>query len=277
MNADQQPVNSIDVMVTPQADSTPQRSHPLVSVVLPCLNEEEAIGICLEKLKAMFQREGINGEIIVSDNGSTDRSVEIATRMDVVVCHQPERGYGNAYLMGMEVAKGDYLVMADADDTYDFNLIPTFLKMLADEHYDFVTGSRYLEGGDAHITFLHRFVGNPALTAALNVLFGTKYTDVYCGFRAFSRQAYDLIRPLSPGMEFNLELAVNAKLAQLKIAEIPIVLAPRLGKSKLHTLKDGWRSLRLMILYCPNKVFLIPDTHKINAMIPETAPGSRPW
>jgi glycosyltransferase involved in cell wall biosynthesis len=178
--------------------------------------------------------------------------------MGVVVCHQPLRGYGNAYLKGMAVAKGKYLVMADADDTYDFNLIPTFIKMLDDEHYDFVTGSRYLEGGDAHITFLHRFVGNPALTAALNLLFGTKYTDVYCGFRAFSREAFDQICPLSPGMEFNLELAVNAKLAQLKIGEVPIVLAPRIGQSKLHTLKDGWRSLRMMILYCPNKVFLVP-------------------
>src|SRR6185436_5521262 len=131
-------------------------------------------------------------------------------------------------------------------------------EALDQERFEFVTGSRYLGGGDAQITALHRYFGNPALTRILNALFGTRYTDVYCGFRAFSREAYERIRPVSPGMEFNLELAINAGLAGLKTAEIPIVLAPRKGESKLRTFRDGWRSLRMMLLYSPNKLFVAP-------------------
>ncbi|MEO6057793.1 MAG: glycosyltransferase family 2 protein [Gemmatimonadales bacterium] len=232
--------------------------EPLVSVVMPCLNEEEAIGPCIEKIQRTFGEAGVDGEIVVCDNGSTDASVSIAERMGARVVHQPLRGYGNAYLKGFASARGRYLVMGDADDTYDFTMIPQFLHALNGEGHEFVTGSRYLGGGDAHITALHRYFGNPALTRILNLLFGTRYTDVYCGFRAFSRQAYDRIQPMSPGMEFNLELAINAGLAGLKVKEIPIVLAPRKGESKLRTFRDGWRSLRMMLLYSPNKLFLAP-------------------
>jgi glycosyltransferase involved in cell wall biosynthesis len=230
---------------------------PRVSVVMPCLNEEEAIGPCIEKIEATFSAAGIDGEIVVCDNGSTDASVAIAERMGARVVHQPLRGYGNAYLKGFDSARGRYLVMGDADDTYDFTMIPQFVSAL-ERGSQFVTGSRYLGGGDAHITALHRYFGNPALTRILNSLFGTRYTDVYCGFRAFSRETYDRIRPVSPGMEFNLELAINAGLAGLKVEEIPIVLAPRKGESKLRTFRDGWRSLRMMLLYSPNKLFLAP-------------------
>lgn len=233
---------------------------PLVSVVMPCLNEEEAVGACIEKIQKTFSRANIDGEIIVCDNGSTDNSVAIAESMGVRVIHQPLRGYGNAYFKGFASAKGLYLIMGDADDTYDFNLIPEFLDKLINEGYDFVTGSRYVKEGDKSMPFLHRFFGNPMLTAILNNLFGTAYTDVYCGFRGFSRKAYDLIRPVSPGMEFNLELAINAGLAGLKIVEVPIQLHPRKGQSKLRTMRDGWRSLRMMLLYCPNKLFLLPGS-----------------
>jgi glycosyltransferase involved in cell wall biosynthesis len=225
---------------------------------MPCLNEEAAIGPCIEKIQRTFAASGIDGEIVVCDNGSTDASVAIAERLGARVVHQPLRGYGSAYLKGFASARGRYLVMGDADDTYDFTLIPRFLEALQGEGHQFVTGSRYLGGGEAHITALHRYFGNPALTRILNLLFGTRYTDVYCGFRAFSRQAYDAIRPVSPGMEFNLELAINARLAGLSIKEIPIVLAPRKGESKLRTFRDGWRSLRMMLLYSPNKLFLAP-------------------
>jgi glycosyltransferase involved in cell wall biosynthesis len=225
---------------------------------MPCLNEEEAIGPCIEKIQRTFAAAGIDGEIVVCDNGSIDASVAIAERMGARVVHQPLRGYGNAYLKGFASARGRYLVMGDADDTYDFTMIPDFLHALNGEGCEFVTGSRYLGGGDAHITALHRYFGNPALTRILNLLFGTRYTDVYCGFRAFSRQAYDRIQPVSPGMEFNLELAINAGLAGLRTKEIPIVLAPRKGESKLRTFRDGWRSLRMMLLYSPNKLFLAP-------------------
>lgn len=230
---------------------------PLVSVVMPCLNEEAAIGTCIQKIQTTFAQAQLHGEIIVCDNGSTDRSVAIAESMGVRVVHQPERGYGNAYLKGFASARGTYLVMGDADDTYDFTLIPVFLEKLR-EGYDFVTGSRYLQGGQSSIPFLHRLFGNPLLTAILNILFQTTYTDVYCGFRAFRRVAYDLIQPVSPGMEFNLELAINAGLAHLKTTEIPIQLHERKGESKLRTFRDGWRSLRMMLIYCPNKVFLLP-------------------
>jgi glycosyltransferase involved in cell wall biosynthesis len=232
--------------------------EPLVSVVMPCLNEEEAIGPCIEKIQRTFAAAGIDGEIVVCDNGSSDASVSIAERMGATVVHQPLRGYGHAYLKGFASARGRYLVMGDADDTYDFTMIPEFVHALETEGHQFVTGSRYLNGGDTHITALHRYFGNPALTRILNLLFGTRYTDVYCGFRAFSRETYDAIRPVSPGMEFNLELAINAGLAGLSIKEIPIVLAPRKGESKLRTFRDGWRSLRMMLLYSPNKLFLAP-------------------
>ncbi len=234
--------------------------EPLVSVVMPCLDEEEAIGACIEKIQRTFAAAGLSGEVVVCDNGSTDRSVAIAEELGARVVHQPARGYGNAYLKGFASARGRYLVMGDADDTYDFTMIPQFLAALRDEGCDFVTGSRYLGGGDRHITALHRWFGNPALTRTLNTLFGTRYTDVYCGFRAFSREAYERIRPVSPGMEFNLELAINAGLARLKTREIPIVLAPRKGESKLRTFRDGWRSLRMMLLYSPNKLFFVPGT-----------------
>jgi len=231
---------------------------PLVSVVMPCLNEEETIGSCIEKIQQTFAAGKINGEIVVCDNGSTDRSTEVAERMGVRVVHEPVRGYGSAYLKGFASARGSYLIMGDADDTYDFGLIPKFLDLLSNEGYDFVTGSRYLDGGKEHITPLHRFLGNPVLTALLNTLFDTAYTDVYCGFRGFSRKAYDRIRPVSQGMEFNLELAINARRAGLRTAEVPIKLRPRKGMSKLRTFRDGWRSLRMMLLYSPNKIFLWP-------------------
>lgn len=234
------------------------RAIPIVSVVMPCLNEEKALGICIEKIRSTLQKANIDGEIIVCDNGSTDQSVAIAETMGVRVVHQPLRGYGNAYIKGFSSARGQYLIMGDADDTYDFTLIPQFLDYLQREQYDFVTGSRYLNASGKNITLLHRFLGNPMITGILNFLFGTRYTDVYCGFRGFTKRAYELIEPVSPGMEFNLELAINAGLANLKIAEIPIQLFPRKGESKLRTFRDGWRSLRMMLLYCPNKVFIYP-------------------
>jgi glycosyltransferase involved in cell wall biosynthesis len=226
---------------------------------MPCLNEEEGIGACIEKIQTTLSEHNIHGEIVVCDNGSTDRSVEIAESMGARVVHQPLRGYGNAYIKGFSCAAGQYFIMGDADDTYDFRLIPTFLEYLIDRDFDFVTGSRFLVPNKAEENpWLHRVVGNPAITAILNGLFATRYTDVYCGFRGFSRQAYEVISPVSPGMEFNLELAINAGLAKLRIAEIPIHLAPRKGESKLRTFRDGWRSLRMMLLYSPNMLFLIP-------------------
>ena len=234
--------------------------EPTLSIVLPCLNEEEAIGACLETLQKVRKRLAVCSEIVVCDNGSTDRSVEIMRGFDVRIVHEPVKGYGSAYLRGFSEARGTYLIMADADCTYDFNQIPEFLAELTDGSYDFVTGSRYLANGHANIKPLHRWFGNPALTWLVNILFSTRYTDVYCGYRAFKSSAYRKIKPVSRGMEFNLELAINAALAQLRIKEIPIELATRKGESKLRTYRDGWRSLRMMLLYSPDYVFLWPGT-----------------
>lgn len=237
----------------------PHRADPpLLSVVLPCLNEAEALGSCIATIQRTLAASRIDGEIVVCDNGSTDDSAAIARRLGARVVREQVRGYGRAYLAGFASARGAYLIMGDADGTYDFTLIPTFVDLLANRGYDFVTGSRYLEGGNKHIPLLHRVLGNPALTGLLNSLFGTAYSDVYCGFRGFTRRAYDVIRPVTTGMEFNLELAINAALARLKIVEVPITLGERKGVSKLRTFRDGWRSLRMMLLYCPNKVFVWP-------------------
>lgn len=236
-----------------------QDAKVTLSVVLPCLNEEQTIGICIHKIQEVFHRNEILGEIIVCDNGSTDNSIIIAQSMGVIVVHQPLRGYGNTYIKGFSRAKGKYIIMGDSDNTYDFYQIPRFLRELDEEGFDFVTGSRFLSSKSAaHDPFLHRVLGNPAITLMLNLMFRTNYTDVYCGFRGFTKEAYQKISPVSPGMEFNLELAINAGLAKLNIKEISIDLAPRQGESKLRTFYDGWRSLRMMLLYSPNSLFLIP-------------------
>jgi len=231
----------------------------VVSVVLPCLNEEQAIGDCIRLIQNTFTRAKIDGEIIVVDNGCTDKTAHIARKMGAKVVEEKEKGYGRAYQKGFSVAKGKYFVMGDADATYDFGLIPKFLEDLESGKRDFVTGSRYLKTlKTSGMPLLHRFFGNPMLTWILNQFFGCRYTDVYCGMRAFTKEAYKKIAPLSPGMEFNLELAINAHLAKLSISEVPIQLMPRKGESKLRTFRDGWRSLRMMLLYCPNKVFIAP-------------------
>jgi len=221
---------------------------------MPCLNEERTIGPVIEKIQSVFKEHRIQGEIIVADNGSEDRSVEIATAKGAQVVHEVIRGYGYAYLKGFASARGKYFVMGDSDGTYDFGLIPLFLERMEKKGHDFVSGSRYLDGGDLEIPFLHRWIGNPVLTVLLNFLFDARYTDVYCGLRSFTREAYERIRPLSGGMEFNLELAINARLAGLKISEIPVHLAPRQGESKLNTVVDGWRSFRMILKKVRGKI-----------------------
>jgi glycosyltransferase involved in cell wall biosynthesis len=230
---------------------------PVVSVVLPCLDEEEAVGGCVDQIRSALAGAGIAGEVIVCDNGSSDRSAEIAERHGARVVREPERGYGNAYRTGFGHARGRILVMGDADGTYDFGLVPRFVALIDSGRFEFVTGTRYGGATLANMPLAHRLFGNPALTRLLNLLFGTRYTDVYSGFRAFTREAYDRMRPLSPGMEYNLELAIGARLLQLRTEEVPIVLGRRLGASKLRTLRDGWRSLRIILLYLPLRVFLL--------------------
>ena len=181
-----------------------------VSVVMPCLNEERGIGRCIRVIKDVFARENINGEIIVADNGSIDRSVEIARSAGALVVHEPVKGYGAAYLRGLGAARGRYIIIGDSDNTYDFNDIPKFLEPLR-RGCDFVMGSRFK--GIIHagaMPWAHRYIGNPILSGMTRLFFHTKLSDIHCGMRAFSRAAFERMRLQMAGMEFATEMVVSA-------------------------------------------------------------------
>jgi glycosyltransferase involved in cell wall biosynthesis len=234
-------------------------SKPQVSVVLPCLNEENSIEICIKKIKDVFEKEKIDGEIIVVDNGSTDRSVEIVKKYnDVKLLFEPQKGYGSALRCGIENAQGEYIIMGDADNTYDFYEIPKFLEKLKDG-YDLVIGSRFkgkiLKGA---MSFSHRYIGNPILTGMLRFFFGGNISDAHCGLRGFTKQAYQKMNLRTTGMEFASEMVIHALKKKLRIAEIPITYYPRIGESKLSSFRDAWRHIRFMLLYSPDYLFLLP-------------------
>ncbi|MDI6735900.1 MAG: glycosyltransferase family 2 protein [bacterium] len=229
-----------------------------VSVVIPCLNEEKTIGICIQKAMKAIKNKGVTGEVIVVDNGSTDNSSNIAKSMGARVIYQPVMGYGSAYLMGLEEAKGKYIIMADADDTYDLQELGEFLDSLK-SGYEFCIGSRFkgkiLSGA---MPWLHRYIGNPILTGLLNLFFGAKISDAHCGLRAVTKEAYKKMNLKTLGMEFASEMVIKALKLKLKIKEIPLTYYPRQGESKLNSFRDGWRHLRFMLLYSPTYLFLIP-------------------
>lgn len=254
-------LGSVPVAAGERADKAtqyPEGQEIVVSVVMPCLNEEQTIGACVTKALEGIRRTGLPGEVVVSDNGSTDRSVEIATELGARVIHQPVRGYGNAYRAGFEAARGKYIVMGDSDDTYDFTEIGQLIDKLRDGN-EYVLGSRFqgkiLPGA---MPWLHQYIGNPVLTGLLNLMFGLKSSDAHSGLRAFTRDAYRRMRLQTTGMEFASEMVINAARAKLKVAEVPITYYPREGESKLRSFRDGWRHLRFMLLYSPDHLFLIP-------------------
>jgi len=220
-----------------------------VSIVMPCLNEEAGIARCIAWAQEGLRRTGLDGEIIVSDNGSTDRSAEIAQAAGARVVHQPLRGYGNAYHKGFAASTGTYIVMGDADETYDFREIDRLITPLRNG-YDYVLGSRFAGNiQPGAMPWMNRYIGNPVLTFILNVLFGLKSSDAHSGLRAFTREAYLRMGLTSPGMEFASELVIKAAEAKLRVAEVPIIYYRRAGASKLHALRDGWRHLRFMLAY----------------------------
>jgi len=236
----------------------PDRAPIDVSVVMPCLNEEDSVGICVEKALIGIAKTGSRGEVIVSDNGSTDRSVERARAAGARVVHQPARGYGNAYLKGFSAARGRYIVMGDSDDTYDFSSLDQLVDKL-DEGYDYVLGSRFAGTmTKGSMPWTHRYIGNPVLTGVLNLFFGLKSSDAHSGMRAFTRDAVDRMELQCEGMEFASEIVIKAARAELSIAEVPIDYGKRTGESKLKSLRDGWRHLRFMLLLCPKWLFIIP-------------------
>ncbi len=230
-----------------------------VSVVMPCLNEQDSVGVCVRKALAGLAAAGAVGEVVVVDNGSTDRSAELAKAAGARVVHETRRGYGNAYLAGFAAAEGRLIVMGDADDSYDFSDLDALLAPLRAGRADYVLGSRFagkiLPGA---MPWLHRYVGNPVLTGILNHLFDVRSSDAHSGMRAFSREAYQRMRLRCEGMELASELVIAAGRAGLRIEEVPITYHPRVGDSKLHSLRDGWRHLRFMLLLAPRYLFVLP-------------------
>ena len=229
-----------------------------VSVVLPCLNEQETILICINKIKEVFAKGKINGEIIVADNGSTDRSPEIAQAAGAKVVQEPLKGYGAAYLCGLREVSGRYIIIGDSDNTYDFYEIPKFLKHLRGG-YDFVIGSRFKgKIRKGAMSWSHRYIGNPILSGVCRIFFNTWLSDIHCGMRAFTFQAYRKMHLITSGMEFATEMVVAALRSNLKIFEVPVNYYPRKGESKLKPLADAWRHTRFMLLYCPLWLYFIP-------------------
>jgi glycosyltransferase involved in cell wall biosynthesis len=232
--------------------------RPDVSVIMPCLNEAATVATCVGKARAALAAAGLEGEVVVADNGSADGSPSLAAAAGARVISAPVRGYGAAYLAGLDAARGTYLVLGDADDTYDFGTVPEFVAALKAGN-DVVLGSRFrgriLPGA---MPWLHRYVGNPVLSGILSLFFGARISDAHCGLRAMTRAASDRMRLKSTGMEFASEMVAVALRHGLRVAEIPIIYYPRGGTSKLRSFRDGWRHLRFMLLLSPTPLFLIP-------------------
>jgi len=246
--------NTVHPQISDHSDQQPE-----LSVVMPCLNEENTIGTCIKKAKEAITLLGITAEIIIADNGSEDKSIEIAQSLGARVVHQKIKGYGNAYIKGFSEAKGKYIIMADSDNTYDLGDLERFIVPLRDG-YDMVVGSR-LNGKimPGAMPFLHQYIGNPLLTGFLNLLFKTGISDAHCGMRSFTKEAYQKMKLETAGMEFASEMVINASKCKLKITETPITLYANPERTPhLRTFRDGWRHLRFMLLYSPEYLFMLP-------------------
>jgi glycosyltransferase involved in cell wall biosynthesis len=231
-----------------------------VSVVIPCLNEAKSIGICVSKAMAAFGTAGLCGEVVVGDNGSTDGSIEIAEKLGARVVRVEARGYGSALRAGIAAARGAFIVMGDADDSYDFTDVPRFVDKWRQGN-DVVMGNRFRgEIKRGAMPWHHKYVGNPALSSLLNLFFRTGIGDSHCGMRGFTRAVYDRMDLRSTGMEFASEFVIKAAQLGASIAEIPITLWPdkRGRPPHLRSFRDGWRHLRFMLLYAPNWLFVLP-------------------
>lgn len=232
--------------------------EPEVTVVLPTMNEEKAIAVMLPRTRKVLEKMGLSYEILVVDK-STDRTPEIAKSVGASVIVQDDRGYGDAYLTGFRHARGKFIVMMDPDGSYDPEDIPKLLEPLIKGKADFVIGTRIKgEMDNGAMSWLHRHIGNPFLTWVLNILFKAEISDAHCGMRAIRRDALEKLPLQCKGMEFASEMIIEAVKRNLKIVEVPIRYHVRIGDSKLSSFKDGWRHLRLMLLYSPSYLFLLP-------------------
>ncbi|KAB2308479.1 glycosyltransferase family 2 protein [Betaproteobacteria bacterium SCN2] len=231
-----------------------------VSAVMPCLNEEKTLGLCIEKIQRAFAELGVAGEVVVADNGSTDRSVEIAESLGARVVHEPRKGYGAALLAGITSARGRIVIMADADDSYDWAALGDFVRKI-EEGYDLVMGNRFKGGIEpGAMPPLHRYLGNPVLSTLARVMYRIPINDFHCGMRAFTRDAFERMNVRTAGMEFATEMVVSAAHAGLRITEIPTRLYPdkRDRPPHLRSFRDGWRHLRFILTYAPDWLYLIP-------------------
>jgi Glycosyl transferase family 2 len=232
--------------------------HPSVSIVMPCLDEEATVGVCVEKAVGWLARREIPGEVLVVDNGSTDRSIEIAEAAGARVIHERRRGYGQAYLRGFAEARGDYIVMGDSDDTYDFSDLDALVAPL-DRGADMVVGNRFAGGiANGAMPWAHRYIGSPIINFVIRLFFGTRIGDSQSGLRAFRRGVTERLGLRSSGMELASEMIVSASRAGLNITEVPAPYAIRRGESKLNTVRDGWRHLRFLLLAAPDFLFTLP-------------------
>jgi glycosyltransferase involved in cell wall biosynthesis len=237
--------------------STEDQHAPVVSVVIPCLNEAENIESCVTAALAALRGMGLTGEVIVADNGSEDDSARLAQQAGARVVVEGRRGYGSAYLAGFAASTGRYIVMADADLTYDFKDIPRFVAALEDGA-EIVIGDRMDNIQPGAMPWLHRYVGNPILTGLLNLFFSTGVNDAHCGMRALRRDVLPRLDLRTTGMEFASEMVIRASKEKLRIAEFPIEYHPRGGESKLSSFRDGWRHLRFLLVHSPTHLFIIP-------------------
>src|SRR5690349_687518 len=229
----------------------------LVSVVIPCLNEAENIERCVLDARAALERLDGDGEVIVVDNRSEDDSAELAAAAGARGVFEKRRGYGRAYLAGFAAARGQYIVMADADLTYDFGEIPRFVAEL-ESGAELVMGDRMDNIAPGAMPWLHRYVGNPILTGILNLFFRTGVKDAHCGMRALRRDSLDKLDLRATGMEFASEMVIRAAKEKLEIRQFPIEYLPRGGESKLSSFRDGWRHLRFLLVHSPNHLFILP-------------------
>jgi glycosyltransferase involved in cell wall biosynthesis len=231
-----------------------------LTIVMPCLNEAETLAICIQKAQQYLDYQGIAGEVVIADNGSTDGSREIAANLGVRVVPVATRGYGSALRGGIAAAYGQYIIMGDADDSYDFTNLNAFVEKLRNG-YDLVMGNRF-KGGikPGAMPFLHKYLGNPVLTWLGKIFFGSPCNDFHCGLRGFRKDSIESLDLRTTGMEFASEMVVKASLRGLKITEVPTVLSPD-GRSRpphLKTWRDGWRHLRFLLMYSPRWLFLYP-------------------
>jgi len=247
------------------AQRSPKQADPSlraveVSVVMPCLNEAETLAACIQKAQAAIEKDGLSAEIIVADNGSSDGSQAIAKELGARLVPVARKGYGSALIGGIEAARGEFVIMGDADDSYDFAAIAPLIEKLRGG-FDLVVGNRFRGGIERDaMPWLHRWIGNPVLTLISRLFFHTPVGDMHCGLRGFRKEAFARMRLKATGMEFASEMVIKASLKGMRITEVPVTLRPdgRTRAPHLRTWRDGWRHLRFMLLFSPRWLFLYP-------------------